>query len=633
MQRNGWGKIISCILIWVLWGFSSLRVVAQIERVDTDKFYYTKDFKKATPESAYWIRVVTPGHPQNLKEYWDYTADKTLAAHGFIYEIDQEDGTRCVFHGVYEAFDSKGNLIEKGTYHEGEKNGKWYTYRADGKLLSIIPYNRNLRHGHCIWRVGEYYIQSMYSRGHQKDPLLVAFDDNGLAIDIDSVSYRPVLEEAGEPRQGDNKVKFFFKNGIVVGAKLFRYALYDSMPVVLHLYIDQYRPQELCATSAEVNFRVMDNRNTPQELQVVEQTFPDQRTIWNGVLSQIRNTMNQDYEAPLEINNENLQKLITYVTTNTVRVNHVTPQKVAFPWGQSLALSPNTPYYYTASFLCPEYGSLMLDVEIEGIVYSISFTEKDIHRLLDKPAVKSTTTTVTQPTSDQSNKAPEKKSPSVEKPKKATKKEEAASTQPKTKVEEPEKEDDRFATPVYTKGSIKSGASVVLAVMGRGTLGLMDLRKTATNIGDHAQEVLENYKDNLLFGGSLGFMGKHLFVGGGVDYINKDLIPAFAHVRFNLFNFLLTPFIDGKIGVNTKGKASGKEASGDLVTMIKSRPMYMSLGGGLRCRLSRSLVLNLEAAYSGMETLATDKAYLVDTNMTRNMGMYPNASVGIELNI
>lgn len=655
MQRIFSSKIQ--LLVWLtgLLCMVSYGVQAQDEpasKTPTEEYYYTQDFKKCPSEEAHWIRVVQKMAPEYLKEFWDYTAERKLVAHGFVYEIDAEDGTKWVFHGEYEEYDSEGKIKVKGTFHEGQRNGKWYGYQGD-KLTDIIPYNRNLKHGHCIWHKDSYYIQSMYSRGRQKDALVVAFDDQGLAIDIDSTNYRPVLETPEEARLGENKVKFFFKNGIVVGAKVFRYAGYNQMPTMIHLYLDQYRPKELCATSAEVSFVIKDRNGKELAYEAQDLVLPSRRTVWNSVLSQIRNTMNQDYEALYEVTNDNLPKLITYVTTNTLRVNHVTPSSEPLPSSNPLTLAPNTPYYYTTSCYLPEFGTLVVNVEIEGMTYSINFSEADIVRINDKPHTGVAMATETTPKAPQEEQVVAEATPSqpiikrkqpkpqkeVAKPQKAEPQQEKKTVAPKAKpqattteveVEEWPKEEVK----VNKFSSIKSGATVVFAIMGRASCGLLDQRKTATSLAEHAQEVAQNVQGNLFYGGSVGFMGKRLFVGGGVEYLGKDYIPVFAHVRINLFNFAVTPFIDGKFGINTQAhKESNQPTAGDLINVIKSRPMYASVGGGLRMRMSRGIVFNLEAAYSGLEYFPTDKAYSMNSSATSKMGMFPSVALGLELNI
>ena len=103
----------------------------------------TNSITKAYGDSIYQFHVkVLDDEMPNLKGhqrfYWFYQGEvkNTVGAY-----------SGKVLHGIFEKFDRKNNLLEKGTFQSGLKVGEWRHWYSSGNLFSVYHWSDGLRKG------------------------------------------------------------------------------------------------------------------------------------------------------------------------------------------------------------------------------------------------------------------------------------------------------------------------------------------------------------------------------------------------------------------------------------------------------------------------------------------------------
>jgi hypothetical protein len=109
--------------------------------------------------------------------------------------------TGKLLHGKYEKFDRSGNLIQKGSFRYGLKDGVWNGWSKEGSMMSSVVWYKGFREGDFK----EYYESGQISKqgSFKKNKLhgtLLTFDRNGMQVA--SVSYdKGVIKKSREPKK------------------------------------------------------------------------------------------------------------------------------------------------------------------------------------------------------------------------------------------------------------------------------------------------------------------------------------------------------------------------------------------------------------------------------------------------
>lgn len=85
-----------------------------------------------------------------------------------------------VAEGAANYYDEAGNLIESGSFTNGQKHDKWIRYNANKSVSAIAFYNAGKKHG--TWSVfdenGIKRMEMTYANG-EKTGIWYTFDENG----------------------------------------------------------------------------------------------------------------------------------------------------------------------------------------------------------------------------------------------------------------------------------------------------------------------------------------------------------------------------------------------------------------------------------------------------------------------
>ncbi len=89
-----------------------------------------------------------PTSYQNLKEVKEYNVVRGNACSDVLlchYFIDKQKRLQ----GLFERYDDRGHLVERGVYKDGQKDGIWRTYYPNGDVEAEFSYRDGKRHGLC----------------------------------------------------------------------------------------------------------------------------------------------------------------------------------------------------------------------------------------------------------------------------------------------------------------------------------------------------------------------------------------------------------------------------------------------------------------------------------------------------
>ena len=117
-----------------------------------------------------------------------YQLDEQLDYHYYYkntFAYSQGNYTGYLLHGKIEVFNPAQQLIEKGQYQHGLKNGKWYHWHDNGKLAKLDHWKGGRLHG--IQKIfdqdGQLLSSSEYKKGKLNGKVIVLVDGEVVSSD------------------------------------------------------------------------------------------------------------------------------------------------------------------------------------------------------------------------------------------------------------------------------------------------------------------------------------------------------------------------------------------------------------------------------------------------------------------
>lgn len=111
-----------------------------------------------------------------------------------------------VLHGAFEKFDRKGNLIEKGDFSNGLKDGSWMTWHDNGNVASMYSWNDGWRSGDFkeFNREGSLRIKGSY-RNDKLHGTVYYYTPAGAVVREERYRYGQLMKEKGKKTVKDRK--------------------------------------------------------------------------------------------------------------------------------------------------------------------------------------------------------------------------------------------------------------------------------------------------------------------------------------------------------------------------------------------------------------------------------------------
>ena len=135
--------------------------------------------------------------------YFWYKSNKIISTEGGI------DGKPL--HGNYTSFYLSNNLMEKGRFKYGLKNGEWRSWNENGKLKETINWNKGIKHGkHILYNsLGELVVEGNYRKG-KLHGIVKSYERGALLSERNYKNGEEVLLDDKEVKKGQ-KEKFSLK--------------------------------------------------------------------------------------------------------------------------------------------------------------------------------------------------------------------------------------------------------------------------------------------------------------------------------------------------------------------------------------------------------------------------------------
>ena len=140
-----------------------------------------------------------------------YKLDEQLDYHYYYkntFSHNQGNYTGYLLHGKTEVFNSAQQLIEKGQYQHGLKNGKWYHWHDNGKLAKLDHWKGGRLHGlqKIFDQDGQLLSSSEYKKGKLNGKVIVFVDGEVVSSERYKKGELKVKKEK-EPKEKKSKEK------------------------------------------------------------------------------------------------------------------------------------------------------------------------------------------------------------------------------------------------------------------------------------------------------------------------------------------------------------------------------------------------------------------------------------------